>query len=310
MNIVESQGTLNLSGELTIGLQGEIPPILLLAGPGNPAFLNIENKQIYAKVFFPKNYTDKRIDNILEEGNYDSQEDYYLVTVKLESNRLLDILTDLESVPTLILSWPYINSTDLVLRFQLNKNFSTEFSSVISKYILMNHYIKDFNLEHSDGAVYSQIELLDVLPVSIVQYSIPVNRLDSNTLLESMESQHAVARLYSNYSMTECKLLIVSHENIANTKKIGKLDYVYQTSLNVNLLQNIRTKAAKRGIFIDVAYMQVKGDKIIFTEFLPSIFMNQYLSVLFSSFQDNSGESIISLLLARKLDRDIFKQIG
>jgi hypothetical protein len=238
---------------------------------------------------------------------------FYMVSRPLVNSRVLNLIKELWTVPSIVFGETTIENGKLILRMRFHSSYKKDMSLILNRYLVIPYFIDDMLLVESEGFTVLLEKKNTRIPLSIIQYSIPISLHDTDPVAQVLEENNGVAQVVENpYNKDNFKLILFLEKPIqANDKftAISEKDYIYETYSTNKLLNAIRDKANASGIFRNELLVKIKNGRIYSTSCTSSKRIMEYIKMAFSSSLDIYGQNFITIEHCSDFDQEMFSNL-
>ncbi len=272
-----------------------------------PVFLREYDNNIYLKALIYKNSEDSNlVENLMPFLESEEKDNYYIITEKLNSDSIKELIDNLYSINSLSLGSTSIENGKLVIEFRFHHNYSKKVSDVLSLKIMKPLFIDKIEYQPLDNLF--SLFFQEKLPLCVVRYKIPLGIYKDNSIINTIKNHKAVVEISNTCMNTELiNAIVFSEDEIYEFDKIA--DNIYSLTLETNLLSNLREKLGNIALQRYGIFGAVNDNYLVVTVFVPSYRSLDYIKTILSNLYEYNEKNTILLDIVKPLDKNIINYI-
>ena len=257
---------------------------LKILGIDYTVFLRKEGDDVYMKTF-----VDKSFENVIVTYQNELQQigNYFSMTEKLKFPIIFELISSLNSIPTVMMHNPYLSDSMLNIIFSYMHRYSKNVTDALIPATSTNNLVADISIHPSGGALTTLLNFSKIRPLTVIRFRIHRDAHRDKKLMDNLESSGSIGRLVRDYSdEMQFMMAVVSEKPLELLPGIGKVqgkENYYWITINNPILGKVMEKAGSRGIYIDTTYFQIEKKHLVITQFIPQIRALEYMQILFST---------------------------
>ena len=264
-----------------------------------PATVFMEDNATYLNVFFPKdNENDTHFKILLRRFDAIERKDGYVVRDRINNIKDMRIVSDLLSVPSMVLNRLDIYKGEMHFYSRFHDNFSPEVSEALSRYSADNENTRIEWLGPSPG-ITSILELINSkYPISLLSYQVPVEQDDEilNNLISG--DQYLMEIENSQSTGNKFKMLVYSSKPVIDPESrgfrtISDEDCIYETHGSNRFLSEIRRRANNIPVIRLRYFVKKLGNTMEAYLFIPTNQTHEYYSLLYDIAKEENNRLIV-----------------
>ena len=259
MLISETTGINDLECHIKLNIDSFMAQNLKILGVDYTVFLRKEGDDVYMKTFVDKSFENVIVtytDELQQIGNY------FSMTEKLKFPIIFELLSSLNSIPTVMMHNPYLSDGMLNIIFSYMHRYSKDVTDALIPITSTNNLVADISIHPSGGALTTLLNFSKIRPLTVIRFRIHRDAHRDKKLMDNLESSGSIGRLVRDYSdEMQFMMAVISEKPLellpGGEKVQGKENY-YWITINNPILGKVMEKAGSRGIYIDTTYFQIE----------------------------------------------------
>jgi hypothetical protein len=268
----------------------------------------------YFQAFIMKNKVHSEVKELIETYSPVETENYYMLSHPIVNTKILFLIKELWTVPSMAFGETTIENGKFILRIRFHRLYKKNLSLILNKYLAIPYFVEDMTLTESEGGIVLLGKKNSRMPLSIIQYSIPLSVHSENYSTKMLEKNNGIAQVVENpYNKKDFKVIIFSENHIEERKGvtcISEEDNIYETYDSNELLSLIRDKANSRGIFRNLLLIIIKDGRMYSNSVIASNRIMEYTKTVFSSSLELYGKNVVRLENSCEFDPELYGEFG
>ena len=259
MLISETTGINDLECHIKLNIDSFMAQNLKILGVDYTVFLRKEGDDVYMKTFVDKSFENVIVtytDELQQIGNY------FSMTEKLKSPIIFELLSSLNSIPTVMMHNPYLSDGMLNIIFSYMHRYSKDVTDALIPITSTNNLVADISIHPSGGALTTLLNFSKIRPLTVIRFRIHRDAHRDKKLMDNLESSGSIGRLVRDYSdEMQFMMAVISEkplELLPGVEKVQGKENYYWITINNPILGKVMEKAGSRGIYIDTTYFQIE----------------------------------------------------
>ena len=259
MLISETTGINDLECHIKLYIDSLMAQNLKILGIDYTVFLRKEGDDVYMKTF-----VDKSFENVIVTYQNELQQigNYFSMTEKLKFPIIFELISSLNSIPTVMMHNPYLSDSMLNIIFSYMHRYSKNVTDALIPATSTNNLVADISIHPSGGALTTLLNFSKIRPLTVIRFRIHRDAHRDKKLMDNLESSGSIGRLVRDYSdEMQFMMAVVSEKPLELLPGIGKVqgkENYYWITINNPILGKVMEKAGSRGIYIDTTYFQIE----------------------------------------------------
>ncbi|MGE9810727.1 hypothetical protein ACLIKE_05205 [Ferroplasma acidiphilum] len=253
----------------------------------------------YFEAFIAKDQEIAGFKELIDAYGAIESEHFFLVVRPLVNQKILNFIKELWTVPSISFSETTVENGKLILRIIFHSNYKKDLSLILNRYLVIPYFIDDIILTKNEGFTYLLEKKNKRVPLSIIQYSLPLSIHDGDDISRILEENNGIAEVVeSPYDRDNFKLHLFLENPVEENDKIrviSREDKIYEAYSTNKLLSTIRNKANERGIFRNQLFIKIKDGRIYSSSSVNTYRAMEYLKLTFASSMGLYGKNFIRL---------------
>ncbi len=259
MLISETTGINDLECHIKLNIDSFMAQNLKILGVDYTVFLRKEGDDVYMKTFVDKSFENVIVtytDELQQIGNY------FSMTEKLKFPIIFELLSSLNSIPTVMMHNPYLSDGMLNIIFSYMHRYSKDVTDALIPITSTNNLVADISIHPSGGALTTLLNFSKIRPLTVIRFRIHRDAHRDKKLMDNLESSGSIGRLVRDYSdEMQFMMAVISEkplELLPGVEKVQGKENYYWITINNPILGKVMEKAGSRGIYIDTTYFQIE----------------------------------------------------
>ena len=268
----------------------------------------------YFQAFIMKNKVHSEVKELIETYSPVETENYYMLSHPIINTKILSLIKELWTIPSIAFGETTIESGKLIMRIRFHRLYKKDLSLILNKYLAIPYFVDDMTLTESEGGIVLLGNKNSRMPLSIIQYSIPVSDHSEDYAVQILEKNNGIAQVVENpYNKNDFKVIIFTENHVKERNGftcISGEDNIYETYASNKLLSLIRDKTNSRGIFRNLLLIIIKNGRMYSNSVIASNRIMEYTKMVFSSSLELYGQNVVKLENSCDFDPELYGEFG
>jgi hypothetical protein len=310
MLIHESPGIIDTECILELNIKSLMAENLKIIGKTFTVFVKKESDGVFMQTFMDPSLKEKLM---LNSDAFQNISGYLSYTEKLENTVIPEFMKALVKIKTAMLHQPYLKDGKLYISVSYRHNFSKDISDAILPMTAIPGLVTNVDIH----PVSSTLEILQrrnkERPVTVVRFSVSGGAHTDRKLISMMEESDSLGRVVNDFgSGDRFHIALLTRKPLplnGSTEVIPDKEFGYWINLTSPLLGRILRKANSRGIYLDITFIRIEHNRIIFTQFVPRLMAMNYIKILYSTSMEEIKRNDVAIELVSDLSDNILQYI-
>ncbi|WMT53479.1 hypothetical protein [Ferroplasma acidiphilum] len=306
MLISETTGINDMECHIKLNIDSFMAQNLKLLGKDYTLFFRKEGDDVYMKTFVDKSFEHMLVPN---PDAFQQIDNYFSITEKLKFPIIFELISSLNSIPTVMMHYPYLSDGMLDIIFSYMHRYSKNVTEALIPITSVNKLVGDISIHPSGGALQTLLNFSKTRPLTVIRFRIHRDAHDDRKLQENLESAGSIGRLVTDYiDKKQFRMAVISEkplELLPGVEKIPGEENFYWITINNPILGKVMEKAGSRGIYIDTTYFQIEKKHLVITQFIPKIRTIEYMQILFNTSMAEINRNDVAIDMVTPLSEHI-----
>ncbi len=310
MLIHETSGIIDTECILELNIKSLMAENLKIIGKTFTVFIKKEQDGVFMQTFMDSSLKEKLM---LNPDAFQSISGYLSYTEKFENTVIPEFMESLVKIKTAMLHQPYLKGGKLYIPVSYRHNFSREISGAILPLTSIPGLVTNVNIH----PVSSTLEILQrrniERPLTVVRFSVSAGAHTDRKFISMLEEADSLGRVVNDYGLGDSfHIAVLTRKPLPLNQSIENIpgkEMGYWVNFTSPLLGKILRKANFRGIYLDITFIRVENNRIIFTQFIPRLMAMDYINILYTTSIDEIKRNDVAVELVSDFSDNILQYI-
>ncbi len=310
MLIHENPGIIDTECVLELNLKSLMAENLKIIGETYTVFIKREADGIFMQTFMDSSLKERLM---LNSDAFQNISGYLSYTEKLENPVIPEFMESLVKIKTAMLQQPYLKDGKLYVSVSYRHNFSKEISDAILPMTSIPGLVTNVNIHPVNGTLEILQRRNRERPVTVVRFSVSAGAHTDRKLISMLEEADSLGRVVNDFGYGDSfHIAVLTKKPLLlndSIESIPGMEFGYWVNLTSPLLGKILRKANYQGIYLDITFIRIENNRIIFTQFVPRLMAMNYIQILYNTSIEEVKRNDVAVELVSDLSDNILQYI-